>query len=142
MLREITGIGKGFYIAIGDGFAGIASWANYLPDSDRIILDSHPYFAFDGSPNDQPISVTGPDGRVGGIWPQQACSAWASLFVDRYVCTYFVIPLKLLCRWSFRILYGLSLTLVAIAANRRLASTSPENSATGSTTARFGFVEL
>lgn len=80
-LRDITGIGKGFYISIGDGFAGIDTWAGFLPNSDRIILDSHPYFAFDGQPNTSPISDTGPDGRLGGIWPQQACTAWASQMV-------------------------------------------------------------
>jgi len=88
MLREITGVGKGFYIAIGDGFAGIDSWAGYLPNSDRLILDSHPYFAFDGEPNNQPIAGTGPDGRPGGIWPQQACGRWALQLLDRYVCIY------------------------------------------------------
>jgi len=77
-LREITGIGQGFYISIGDGFAGIDTWAGYLPNSDRIILDSHPYFAFDGSTNTAPISDLGPDGNYGGVWPQQACTAWAS----------------------------------------------------------------
>ena len=84
-LREITGVGKGFYIAIGDGFAGIENWAGYLPNSDRIILDSHPYFAFDGGINDSPIVDTGPDGRPGGIWPQQACGDWAHQLVGRYV---------------------------------------------------------
>ena len=87
-LRAITGVGKGFYIAIGDGFAGIDTWADYLPGSDRIILDSHPYFAFDGGANDQPISDNGPDGRPGGIWPQQACGSWAHQLVDRYVYIY------------------------------------------------------
>lgn len=80
-LREITGIGKGFYIAIGDGFAGISTWAGYLPNSDRIILDSHPYFAFNGDANDSPIITTGADGNPGGVWPEQACSSWASQMV-------------------------------------------------------------
>ncbi|KIJ51370.1 glycoside hydrolase family 5 protein [Sphaerobolus stellatus SS14] len=58
LVRSITGFGegKGPYIAIGDGFAGIGSWAGFLPNSDRVILDTHPYFAFDGSPNTQPLS--------------------------------------------------------------------------------------
>lgn len=92
ILREITGIGKGFYISIGDGFAGIATWAGYLPNSDRIILDSHPYFAFDGNANDQPISDTGPDGRPGGVWPAQACTAWSSQLLTRYVYTSLCSP--------------------------------------------------
>lgn len=84
-LRQITGVGKGFYIAIGDGFAGIDTWAGYLPNSDRVILDSHPYFAFDGGANTDPISINGVDGRPGGIWPQQACTAWAGQMLTRYV---------------------------------------------------------
>ena len=83
-LREITGIGKGYYISIGDGFAGVDTWAGFLPNSDRLILDSHPYFAFNGGVNDEPISTNGPDGNPGGVWPQQACSSWATQMVTRY----------------------------------------------------------
>ncbi|KAF9783864.1 glycoside hydrolase family 5 protein [Thelephora terrestris] len=82
VLREITGIGKGYYISIGNGFAAINSWDGFLPNSDRIILDSHPYFAFNGEANDSPISTTGPDGNYGGVWPQQACSSWANQMVS------------------------------------------------------------
>ena len=89
-LREITGIGKGFYISIGDGFAGIDTWAGFLPNSDRIILDSHPYFAFDGEVNDSPISTTGPDGNYGGVWPQQACSSWSGQMVTRYLLIHLI----------------------------------------------------
>ena len=111
MLREITGVGKGFYIAIGDGFAGIDSWAGYLPNSDRLILDSHPYFAFDGEANNQPIADTGPDGRPGGIWPQQACGRWALQLLDRYVCIY---SLKQLSRREFRVSHGSSLMATSL----------------------------
>ncbi|KAI0079826.1 glycoside hydrolase [Panus rudis PR-1116 ss-1] len=83
MIRSITGVGegKGPYIAIHDGFIGVSKWANFLQGSDRIILDTHPYFAFDGQPNNEPINVpaTGGDGsRMGGKWPQQACQAWGA----------------------------------------------------------------
>ncbi|KAH7929557.1 glycoside hydrolase family 5 protein [Leucogyrophana mollusca] len=77
MIRNITGYGEGHgpYIAIHDGFQGVSSWAGFLQGSDRIILDTHPYFAFDGQPNDSPIA-TGTGVDAGGIWPAQACNAW------------------------------------------------------------------
>lgn len=77
MIRNITGYGEGHgpYIAIHDGFQGTAAWANFLQGSDRIILDTHPYFAFDGQSIGPPIA-TGTGISAGGIWPQQACNAW------------------------------------------------------------------
>jgi glucan 1,3-beta-glucosidase len=71
MIREITGKGDGNgpFISIHDGFQGVATWAGFLPNSDRIALDYHPYFAFDGSPNSDPIGVDG----QGGQWPTRAC---------------------------------------------------------------------
>lgn len=44
-----------------------------------MCTDTHPYFAFDGQPNGEPIAVpaVGGDGVMnGGQWPQQACNAW------------------------------------------------------------------
>ncbi|KII95444.1 glycoside hydrolase family 5 protein [Plicaturopsis crispa FD-325 SS-3] len=78
MIRGITGIGEGHgpYISIHDGFMGTGSWANFLPGSDRIVLDTHPYFAFDGQPNNAPIVADEGDGSPGGVWPKQACNAW------------------------------------------------------------------
>ncbi|KAG6382083.1 glycoside hydrolase family 5 protein [Boletus reticuloceps] len=78
MIRDITGVGEGHgaYIAIHDGFQGVASWAGFLQGSDRIILDTHPYFAFNGNSNTQPIA-TGTGLQAGGIWPTTACDAWA-----------------------------------------------------------------
>ncbi|KAF8132038.1 glycoside hydrolase family 5 protein [Boletus edulis] len=78
MIRDITGVGEGHgaYIAIHDGFQGVASWAGFLQGSDRIILDTHPYFAFNGNSNPQPIA-TGTGLQAGGIWPTTACDAWA-----------------------------------------------------------------
>ncbi|KAF8197252.1 glycoside hydrolase superfamily [Mycena galopus ATCC 62051] len=85
MIRGITGIGEGHgpFISIHDGFQGVSSWAGFLPSSDRIILDTHPYFAFDGQPNDTPLATGTGVGAVnglgsGGIWPKQACTSWAA----------------------------------------------------------------
>ncbi|KAJ7235008.1 glycoside hydrolase superfamily [Mycena haematopus] len=80
VIRNITGLGEGNgpFISIHDGFAGLPTWAGFLAGSDRIMLDTHPYFAFDGQPNLAPIATgTGVDGvGAGGIWPAQACNAW------------------------------------------------------------------
>lgn len=44
-IRGVTGIGagKGPYIVIHEGFAGIASWRTFLAGADRLVLDQHPY---------------------------------------------------------------------------------------------------
>ncbi|KAJ7132694.1 glycoside hydrolase family 5 protein [Mycena filopes] len=79
-LRGITGLGagKGPYIGVHDGFQGVSTWAGFQPGSDRVILDTHPYFAFSGAPNDDPIATSddamGTD--AGGKWPKQACDSW------------------------------------------------------------------
>jgi glucan 1,3-beta-glucosidase len=75
MIREITGTGAGNgpYICIHDGFLGTGEFAGFLSGSDRIILDTHPYFAFNGASNTEPIGV---DGR-GDTWPARACG-WAA----------------------------------------------------------------
>ncbi|KAF8641449.1 hypothetical protein AX16_009962 [Volvariella volvacea WC 439] len=79
MIRGITGIGEGngFYISYHDGFGGMSSWSDFLVGADRIALDTHPYFAFDGTPATEPIA-TGTGEGAGGIWPQRACERWAS----------------------------------------------------------------
>ncbi|KAJ7086334.1 glycoside hydrolase family 5 protein [Mycena belliarum] len=78
MIRGITGVGAGHgpFISIHDGFQGVSSWAGFLPGSDRVILDTHPYFAFDQQKNDAPIATSEDAATAGGIWPAQACSAW------------------------------------------------------------------
>ncbi|KAF7306449.1 Glycoside hydrolase family 5 protein [Mycena indigotica] len=78
MIRGITGIGKGPYISLHDGFVGLESWAGFATGSDRIILDTHPYFSFSGNPNNAPIATSeNPlDPAAGGTWPNQACSGW------------------------------------------------------------------
>jgi glucan 1,3-beta-glucosidase len=75
------GAGNGPYIAIGDGLRGVVPWAGYLTGTDRLVLDTHAYFAFDG-PNAEPLAVPEEGslvtpGAAGGIWPRQACQAWA-----------------------------------------------------------------
>lgn len=85
MIRGITGIGEGNgpYISIHDGFQGLQDWAGFLTGADRIMLDTHPYFAFDGQSNLAPIDTgTGPG--AGGTWPQLACNAWASSMNTRF----------------------------------------------------------
>ncbi|KAI0759749.1 glycoside hydrolase [Trametes elegans] len=67
MIRGITGIGKGAYIVIHDGFQGTGSWKDFLPGSDRIILDTHPYVAFGGDFN-HPLDY----------WPQVGCIAYSN----------------------------------------------------------------
>ena len=86
MIRSITGVGEGHgaYIAIHDGFLGVGSWAGFLEGSDRMILDTHPYFAFNGGSNTDPIA-TGTGLEAGGIWPQNACNAWADSMNTRYL---------------------------------------------------------
>ncbi|GBE80896.1 Probable glucan 1,3-beta-glucosidase [Sparassis crispa] len=80
MIREITGVGegKGPFISIHDGFQGAAYWAGTLTGSDRVALDTHMYFAFDGSPNGEPVAVpaNGNANMLGGQWPLMACNAW------------------------------------------------------------------
>ncbi len=86
IIRGITGYGAGNgpYIAIHDGFQPLTVWVNVLPDADRIILDTHPYFAFDGQPNNQPIDANDGIGEPGGVWPLQACNAWGPSFNNRF----------------------------------------------------------
>jgi aryl-phospho-beta-D-glucosidase BglC (GH1 family) len=74
MMRSITGVGAGNgpFMSMHDGFIGLDRWTNFLPGSDRIALDSHPYIAFNQRPNTQPIA-TGLGPNAGGTWPAQAC---------------------------------------------------------------------
>jgi glucan 1,3-beta-glucosidase len=97
MIRAITGIGAGNgpYIALHDGFMGLGTWAGFLTGSDRIVLDTHPYFAFSGGSNNQPFAVPGPDGLPGGVWPALACNAWGPGINTRFVVT--IRYCRLLC---------------------------------------------
>ncbi|KAJ6473490.1 glycoside hydrolase [Mycena vulgaris] len=80
MIRSITGLGAGNgpYMSIHDGFQGLDGWAGFLPGSDRVILDTHPYFAFSGAPNDAPIATSEDPTDAGGRWPKQACDTWGA----------------------------------------------------------------
>ncbi|KAJ7212469.1 glycoside hydrolase superfamily [Mycena haematopus] len=80
MIRGITGYGEGHgpYMSIHDGFQSVSSWANFLPGSDRINLDTHPYFAFSGDPNNEPIATGKDADGAGGMWPALACNSWGS----------------------------------------------------------------
>lgn len=72
MMREITGVGEGNgpVISLHDGFSGnLSTWNGYLTGSDRIVMDSHPYLAFDEPNTDS--------------WPVQmgkACNRWGPMF--------------------------------------------------------------
>ncbi|RPD58867.1 glycoside hydrolase [Lentinus tigrinus ALCF2SS1-7] len=71
MIRGITGIGKGPYIVIHDSFQGTASWADFLPGSDRIVLDTHPSVLHAGVPTSDfslPLSY----------WPTVGCIAYSN----------------------------------------------------------------
>ncbi|KAL7414386.1 glycoside hydrolase superfamily [Mrakia frigida] len=64
-----TGAGNGPYIAIHDGFQGPAEFADYLPSADRLIIDSHPYLAFDPTvwPQTMAEKLLRPCGQAAGI---------------------------------------------------------------------------
>lgn len=88
MIRAITGIGegKGPYISIHDAFRGLPVWAGFLSGADRLSLDIHPYFAFDGQANMDPIDTgTGP--TAGGTWPATACNSWGASMNTRFGCS-------------------------------------------------------
>lgn len=76
MIRGITGFGAGNgpFISIHDGFQGTGDWAGFFPGADRMMLDTHPYFAFNGQPNLNPIS----------FFPQQMCIAYGPGMNTRY----------------------------------------------------------
>jgi hypothetical protein len=85
MIRGITGFGEGRgpFISIHDAFVGVDTWAGFLPGSDRISLDTHPYFAFNGGTNTDPID-SGTGSKAGGTWPSKACG-WGSDIKTRCV---------------------------------------------------------
>ncbi|KIY52042.1 glycoside hydrolase family 5 protein [Fistulina hepatica ATCC 64428] len=84
VLRNITGYGEGngMYLSIHDGFIGVPSWTNSYSGVDRLILDTHPYFAFDNLPNDAPIATGTDPETAGGQWPLEACNSWGSEMND------------------------------------------------------------
>ncbi|KAH6901687.1 exo-beta-1,3-glucanase [Coprinopsis sp. MPI-PUGE-AT-0042] len=81
VIRGVTGYGEGNgpYIAIGDGFRQPQEWEGLLPNADRVIMDVHPYVAFDEGINAAPVAVPAADGQMGGTWPSLACRRWGSM---------------------------------------------------------------
>ncbi|KAJ7679760.1 hypothetical protein B0H17DRAFT_1206407 [Mycena rosella] len=53
-------------LTTSDGFQGVASWAGFLPGSDGMILDTHPYVVFDQRPNDTLIATSDDPVSAGG----------------------------------------------------------------------------
>ncbi|TFK79234.1 glycoside hydrolase family 5 protein [Polyporus arcularius HHB13444] len=83
MVRSITGAGAGNgpMISLHDGFGPVGDWAGFLSGSDRVALDDHPYFAFTGEANREPLNITADGdttGGLGGKWPLQACNQWGA----------------------------------------------------------------
>jgi len=61
-----VGAGKGPYISIHEGFAGIDNWTGWLSGADRVAMDTHPYFAFDpASPDPLTAFIPKPCARWG-----------------------------------------------------------------------------
>ncbi|KAK7449688.1 hypothetical protein VKT23_013161 [Stygiomarasmius scandens] len=69
IVRKASGIGegKGPIVNFHDGFFGRTNWAGFLPNADRISLDTHPYLAF-AQQSDAPISTYG----------TTPCTAWGA----------------------------------------------------------------
>ncbi|KAJ7862937.1 hypothetical protein B0H14DRAFT_3444430 [Mycena olivaceomarginata] len=82
MTRGITGYGarSGPFISIHDDFQGTTSWASF--HGSDIMLDTHPYFAFDGAGNDAPIATIRDLLHTGGLWLTQAVGGDCSLRLD------------------------------------------------------------
>lgn len=70
-IREVTGIGAGNgpYIAIHNAFRTLDQWEGFLTGADRVILDQHPYLAFQGDTSPTPASSV-----------RRPCSNWAAGF--------------------------------------------------------------
>ena len=72
-MRTASGVGegKGPYVSLHDGFFGLPNWSGFMPNSDRVAIDLHPYLCF-GDQSSAPLSsfATAP------------CSSWASTMND------------------------------------------------------------
>ena len=86
VIRSVSGYGAGNgpYMAFHDGFLSLGPWPDFMRGADRVVLDSHPYFAFNGGPALDPIA-TGTGADAGGMWPRAACERWATDFSNRLV---------------------------------------------------------
>lgn len=67
IIRSISGVGegKGPIISIHDGFLAMDRWIPFLPNADRVAMDTHIYFAFAQTPSNSSLDV----------WAQQPCRA-------------------------------------------------------------------
>lgn len=70
-VRAAGGIGQGNgpFVSMHDGFLGETAWAGYLPGSDRIALDMHPYLCFQAQ-SSAPMSS----------YAKTPCTAWGGAF--------------------------------------------------------------
>jgi hypothetical protein len=68
IIRNAGGIGEGNgpFVGIHDGFLGVNNWGGFLPGSDRVTLDTHPYMAFTDQSAD-PVSA----------FANRPCESWA-----------------------------------------------------------------
>ncbi|EJD53290.1 glycoside hydrolase [Auricularia subglabra TFB-10046 SS5] len=65
IIRGISGVGEGNgpMISIHDGFLPMSQWNTWLPNRDRVAMDTHFYFAFAQTPSNSSLD----------IWAQQPC---------------------------------------------------------------------
>ncbi|TFK22532.1 exo-beta-1,3-glucanase [Coprinopsis marcescibilis] len=82
IIREATGYGEGNgpYLVFGDGFRATTEWEGFMPGADRLIMDIHPYLAFDDNNTPDLLTEVAPDGELGGVWPLTACTRWGGYF--------------------------------------------------------------
>ncbi|KAF8209283.1 glycoside hydrolase superfamily [Mycena galopus ATCC 62051] len=103
--NHLKGAGNGPFLSIHDGFDGVSSWAGFLAGSDRIMLDTHPYFAFDQQPNDAPIA-TGTGLQAGHTRMGRDCDLWEdastwTVTVTAGVALYALASMDALRDWFF-----------------------------------------
>jgi aryl-phospho-beta-D-glucosidase BglC (GH1 family) len=69
-VRGASGIGQGNgpFISYHEGFMGLTKWAGFLPNSDRVALDIHPYLCF-GTPSAATMDT----------YANTPCTAWGPL---------------------------------------------------------------
>lgn len=53
-----------------------------MQGSDRIIMDTHPYFSFGGVQTAPVAVIDDASGQPGGKWPLTACNAWGPSLND------------------------------------------------------------
>ncbi|TFK19430.1 glycoside hydrolase [Coprinopsis marcescibilis] len=83
VMREVTGFGEGNgpYMVLHDSFQGLGGWSGFMSGADRVGIDVHPYFAFNGAAAVEAID-TGVGPGAGGPWPARACTRFGSMMND------------------------------------------------------------